>query len=213
MSRLILPGPGFSGELSERYFSGDDVYGEYFAGTSLRISVDVKATTEVLTALATNEDLRRRMWAAGWARVCDVNDWRHIIPQYEELWAELGEIRARSTNLSKDGRSHPSYPNLFARFQNLASASPQNEYRIATIASNDYAKVVFVQCMNIFRSGLLLEAPSLIRLIQLLRCDGELTVANAVTESDDAPKVMRSLGWLLKMRVCVLIPNPVDVNT
>jgi hypothetical protein len=67
--------------------------------------------------------------------------------------------------------------------------------------------------MNISRSGLLLEAPSLIRLIQLLRCDGGLTVANAVTESDDAPKVMRSLGWLLKMRVCALNPNPVDVKT
>jgi hypothetical protein len=208
-----LPGPGSSGELSERYFSGDHVYGECFADTSLRTNVDVKATTEALTALATNKGRRRRMWAASWARACDVNDWRHIIPQYEEFWAELGEIRARSINVSTDGRPHPSYPNLFARFQNLASASPQNEYRIATIASNDYAKVIFVQCMNIFRSDLLLEASSLIRLIQLPRRDGGLTVANAVTEFDDAPKVMPSLGGLLKMGVCVLIPNPVDVTT
>jgi hypothetical protein len=208
-----LPGPGFSCELSEPYFSEDHVYGKCFAGTSLRTNVYVKATTEALTALATNKGLRRLMWAAGWARACDVNDLRHIIPQYEEFWSKLGEIRKRSTDVSTEGWPYLSYPNLFARFQNLPSASPQNEYRIATIASNDYAKVVFVQCMNIFRSGLLLEAPSLIRLIQLLRCDGELTVANAVTESDDAPKVMRSLGWLLKMRVCVLIPNLVDVKT
>jgi hypothetical protein len=208
-----LPGPRFSCELSERYFSGDHVYDKYFAGTSLRTNVDVKATTEALTALATNKGRRRRMWAVGWARACDVNDLRHINPQYEEFLSKLGEIRKRSTDVSTDGWPYLSYLNLFARFQNLASASPQNEYRIATIASNDYAKVVFVPCMNISRSGLLLEAPSLIRLIQLLRCDGGLTVANAVTESDDAPKVMRSLGWLLKMRVCALIPNPVDVKT
>ena len=208
-----MPGPGFSGGLSERYFSGEHVYGEYFAGISLRTNVDVKATPEALTALATNKGLRRRMWAAGWARACDVNDWRDIIPQYEELWAELGGIRAQSTNVSTDGLSYPTYPGPFSGFQDFASASLQNEYCIAAIASHDYAEVVFVQCMNIFRSDLLLEAPSLIHLIQLLRRDGGLTVANAVTESDDAPQVMASLGCLLKMGVCVLIPNPVDVTT
>ncbi len=126
--------------------------------------------------------------------------------------AELGEIRARSTDVSTGGRPHPFYPNLFARFQYFVSAPLQNEYRIAAIASRDYAKVIFVQRMNIFRSDLSLEAPSLISLIQLLRRDGGLTVANAVTEFDDAPNVMRSLGWLLKLRVCVLTPNPVDVT-
>ena len=208
-----MPGPGFSGELSERYLSGEHVYGEYFAGTSLRTNVDVKATTGALTALATNKGLRRRMWAVGWARACDVNDWRHIIPQYEELRAELGEIRARSISVSTDGLSHPTYPGPFAGFQDFASASLQNEYCIAAIASHNYAKVIFAKRMNISRSNLLLEAPCLIRLIQLLRRDGVLTVANAVTECDGAPKVMRSLGWLIKMGVCVLIPSPVDVTT
>ena len=124
----------------------------------------------------------------------------------------IGRNSSAIANVSTGGRPHPFYPNLFARFQYFVSAPLQNEYRIAAIASRDYAKVIFVQRMNIFRSDLSLEAPSLISLIQLLRRDGGLTVANAVTEFDDAPNVMRSLGWLLKLRVCVLTPNPVDVT-
>jgi alpha-maltose-1-phosphate synthase len=210
----IMPGPGNGGELSDRYFSGEDVYGEYLAGASLSTSVDIKATTEALTVLASNDDLRARMGAAGRARACDVYDWRRIIPRYEELWAELSDIRARSTDalapISTNGLSHPSYPDPFAGFQDFASAPLRNEDCIAAIASHDYTKTIYAQRMNIFRSDLLLDSSSLIRLIQLLRRDGGMTVAAVVDEFDDAPKVMRSLGWLLKMGICVMLPNPGD---
>jgi hypothetical protein len=127
-----LPGLGFSCELPERYFSGDHVYGECFPGTSLRTNVDVKSTTETLTALATNKGLRRRMWAAGWARACDVNDLRHIIPQYEEFWRNWAKFeRDRQMCRQTAGPTHPiptflpDFSILYLRPFKMSIVSPQ----------------------------------------------------------------------------------------
>ena len=210
----VMPGPGFGRALADRYLTGEDVYGEYLAGASLSTSVDIKATTDALTALVSNEDLRRSMGAAGMARARDVYDWRRIIPRYEELWTELAAIRAGSTLLvSTDGVSHPSYPDPFTRFEGFASASIGDADKIVAIASHDDVKSIFAQRMNMFRADLLLDAASLVRLIQLSRRDDGVNVAAAVAAFDDAPSVMRSLGWLLKMGICALVPAQTATQT
>lgn len=204
----VMPGPGFGRELAERYFTGEDVYGEYLAGASLSTSVDIKATTDAMTALASNDDLRRSMGAAGMARAREVYDWRRVIPRYEELWTELSAIRAGSTGaVPTDDLSHPSYPDPFTGFQGFASASLGGEDIIVAVASHGHVKSILAQRMNTFRADLLLDAASLVRLIQLSRRGDGVSVAAAVAAFEDAPRVMRSLGWLLKMGVCALVPG------
>ena len=202
----IMPGPGNGGVLAGRYFTGEDVYGEYLAGASLSTSVDIGATVDAMTALASQDDLRRSMGAAGMARARDVYDWGRIIPRYEELWCELSAIRAGSTRaVPTDDLPHPSYPDPFTGFQGFASASLGQVDIIVAVASHDHVKSILAQRMNMFRADLLLDPASLVRLIQLSRRGDGVSVAAAVAAFEDAPRVMRSLGWLLKMGVCALV--------
>jgi alpha-maltose-1-phosphate synthase len=191
--------------LADRFAGGIDVYGEYLAGVSLSTSVDVAATTDAFVALAENEDLRRRMGAAGRARARDIYDWRQIIPRYEALWDELTAIRMAETETpATDGLRNPAFPDPFELYKGFATMSLRDDDCVKLSSPLEQLNMIFAQRMNMFRADLLLPPPDLLRLAHLSRQDGGLLVAAAIAEFQDAPRVRRSLVWLLKMGVCGL---------
>ncbi len=84
--------PSFQ-SISDHYVDGRLNYDLYVANAHLQVAVDVELCARRLAMLITNEALRRRMGAAGRARVRRDYDWPHVMRQYQALWQEQEEMR------------------------------------------------------------------------------------------------------------------------
>ena len=83
-----MPGPGLATHLSQRFLGGTDRYLQYLGQLSAMTRVSVPALTRALVTLGSDPALRRKMGAAGQARVQALYDWSRVIPQMQALWAE-----------------------------------------------------------------------------------------------------------------------------
>jgi hypothetical protein len=89
---LMAP-PGEGREAALRYATLNINYGAWLSVTARQTAVDIGAAAEAFRTLAADAELRRRMGAAGQARVREIFDWAAIIPQYQALWREQEAIR------------------------------------------------------------------------------------------------------------------------
>lgn len=96
-----MPQHGLADDLALRHALEIDTYDMYCGHTCSLVSVDVTAAADVFTRLFNSQELRLRMGNAGRERSRSTYDWKAIIPQYEELWAYLKEIRDSHGNKLK----------------------------------------------------------------------------------------------------------------
>lgn len=89
----VLPPPGAGADFADRYAAGLSNYDHYIAHTSQVTAVEVEAAADAYARLAMDPGLRRRMGDAGRARAAALYDWKAIIPQYQDVWRQLSEIR------------------------------------------------------------------------------------------------------------------------
>lgn len=80
----------------EGYLSGALSYAQYGNALSMMTEIDIGQLTEAFVVLARDPNMRRRMGTAGKARAKAVYDWRTVIPQMQDFWAELDAIRRAS---------------------------------------------------------------------------------------------------------------------
>ncbi|MEM6902844.1 MAG: glycosyltransferase family 4 protein, partial [Pseudomonadota bacterium] len=80
---------------AERYEDGLITYDRYCAESSMATAVDIPQTIAAFKELATNPDKRRAMGSAGQKRVRAHYDWRVVVKQYQELWQDLADRRAK----------------------------------------------------------------------------------------------------------------------
>jgi glycosyltransferase involved in cell wall biosynthesis len=85
--------PGTAPDLAMLHASGQLDYDNFLAHAVQLAAVDVAATAEAITLLATDPAHRRAMGEAARLRAEAVFDWSVIIPQYQALWAELAALR------------------------------------------------------------------------------------------------------------------------
>ena len=85
--------PGEGREASLRYATSNIYYGTWLSLTARLTAVDIRAAAEAFQTLAADPTLRRRMGAAGQARVRETFDWSAVIPQYQAVWREQQAIR------------------------------------------------------------------------------------------------------------------------
>jgi glycosyltransferase involved in cell wall biosynthesis len=113
-----------AGEAAARRYEVIGNYELHLVRTSLAVSVDMPELVSRLTELVTNPDLRRRMGAAGQARVKETFRWEVVYAQYQALWRELGDIRRRMAKLA-DGapRAAPHYEDPFKIFEHYPTWS------------------------------------------------------------------------------------------
>ncbi|MBC2835234.1 glycosyltransferase [Paragemmobacter straminiformis] len=76
-----------------RHAGGTDNYVQYLSQNSAMTELSVAGMARAVRALMQNPDLRARMGAAALARARGVFDWSVIIPQMQDLFAELAAIR------------------------------------------------------------------------------------------------------------------------
>ena len=90
-----LPGQYYAQE-ALRYQGGTDSYVQYCASTSALTELDLPELTARILQLARNPELRRKMGAAGKARVQALYDWARVVPQMQALWGEQDARRKAS---------------------------------------------------------------------------------------------------------------------
>lgn len=107
----VMPPAPAGLELAHRHALGIDNYDQYCGNSCAFVAVDIPATTNALQQLVSSPALRQQMGQAGRARALEVYDWQRIIPQYEDLWQTLAQIRqaaaSRPTHTGWPARSDP----------------------------------------------------------------------------------------------------------
>jgi len=89
----LTPGARLGGDLAQRHALGIDTYDMYCGHVCSFVAVDIEATSQAFTRMFSSPELRQQMGEAGRQRAREVYDWSVIIPQYENLWEQLAEIR------------------------------------------------------------------------------------------------------------------------
>ena len=206
----LAPPAGSGQELVRRYLAGEDVYGEYLAGTSQSVAVDVEATAAHLERLVETPALRRKMGTAAQARVRAIYDWKSIIPAYEDLWRELNVVREREAHVGprvKHAITGPTELDPYAVFRSFPTHALRELDRIEVA---DQAARLLAQRlqhrMNMFAPVHLIEPAELPRLLTIL--NRNRTVGEALADWPDAKRnhVLRTLVWLVKMGVARYLP-------
>ena len=118
--------PGAGIDIADRYAAGLDKYDRMIGIASLATAVDVDACADAIARLANDRELRARLGAAGRARARRLYDWRVVVAAYQDLWAELAEIRAGGVGVALRDHTKQSakvdYPDPFAIYRTYPTA-------------------------------------------------------------------------------------------
>ena len=216
----IMPRAGLGGDLALRHALEVDTYDMYIGHACSLTAVDVEATTSAFTALFESEDLRRKMGTAGLTRAREVYDWARIIPQYEDLWAELNEERKRAADGTVTKSSWPARPDPFAAFEAYPTHVLTEASHLEATASDVVALCAQVEAMRTLAminfAKLVQPTPDEVRLVLATAVKGSTRAVDLVRDiaAERRAQVFRGLGWLLKVGVLKLtetaVVNPVQ---
>lgn len=205
------PEPGSAAQLARGFAADLFNYDHYIGYVSQSVAVEIEPAAAAVTRLAGDDELRRKLGAAGARRARETFDWSHIVAAYQELWRELAERRAKDSEVAPlntaepephPGRGDPT--RLFAGYPTqhlcgttwvaLLSEDPE-----AQLAKLDGLKIVnFGQEHRLPEAGraalLALLAAGPLRLDALLADQGEGTRERAVA----------TVAWLAKFGVVAL---------
>jgi len=202
----IAPPPPTGLAIADRYFNHLDNYGEQLCAAAQSTAVDIRAASEAIRALAEKPDMRAAFGTSARAHAQNVYDWKHIITQYEALWAEMGRQHraAPPANIFPDRwqAAHLAYPNPWQMFSSFPAATLGQNTKLALDSSAEHVDLILRHEMNFFVPDLLLPREELVRLAENFaegKCIGDVL---AHYESAQRDAVWRSCGWLLKMGIC-----------
>ena len=196
----LMASPGDGLETARHYAAGTLNYHAMLAEISRMTVVDVRAATAAFDALMADAELRRRMGAAGQARVREIFDWAGIIPQHQDLWQEQQRIRAASAVPARPVPPDPSHMDPTEAFAAWPSAAFSLSQRLR--AEEEVSGYDAIALLN-FTTGALpntLKADEILSFPNELRRRGEATAGELLEmlgpESRAAGK--RALLWLMR---------------
>ena len=201
----LAPAPGTGVELVRRYVIGEDVYGEYLAGVSQSVAVDIDATTEALRRLISDPNLRRKIGRAAKKRARETFDWSVVIPAYEALWDELDQRRdvdAPSPSAVQNAITGPRELDPFSVFRSFPSRTlgPDDRLELSDGAAGQLAQRLRHR-MNMFLPVHLIELADLPQLLHVLQRTHRVEDVLAQWPDTSRDKLTLTLVWLVKMGV------------
>ena len=69
-------------------------FAQYSGNLSAQVEINVPALIDAIVGLASNDTLRKKMGENAIKRVETTYDWSVVVPQMQDVWAHLAEIRA-----------------------------------------------------------------------------------------------------------------------
>lgn len=204
----LMPAAGLGTDLALRHALEIDTYDMYCGHACTMVAVDVQATAQAFRKLFASPELRRQMGEAGRRRARELYDWAVIIPQYEALWARLGEVR-RAQGAGLKPLAHP-WPARMDPFHAFAAypthtLTPQTKLALADL---DVAQALErvnacrgLSMMNFAKAVLPAEAE--VRAVLERAAEAEKSAAELVQGivAGRQPFVFRALAWLVKLGV------------
>ena len=199
----IAPGPGAGVDIADRYGIGLETYDRFIGIAALSTMTDVDACATAISRLANDRELRARMSAAGRERAARLYDWRVVVGAYQDLWAELAEIRSGAEGIGIRDHATQSaktdFPDPFDMFQghptSLLTESSMVGFKSKSPARD--LEVVRMGELHTFVSYALLPEPSLDALMAELSA-GPKRVGDLAAFQRDRRKLLRTLAWLGK---------------
>jgi glycosyltransferase involved in cell wall biosynthesis len=210
----IMPQSGLGGDFAYRHAVEIDNYDFYCGYTSMLIAVDIDAATEAFVSLFDSPALRQRMGVAGKERAKSVYDWKNIIGRYEELWANLNEIRIANSNESN--LSTQPWPARMDPFQGFSSYPTQTLTPETTLKRSDG------QSQSVLNSKLRYRKLKMIEFSEMI-LPSDVELQSVLKQADAYPRgikaqyliadipdnrkpyVLRSLTWLVKMGILKVV--------
>lgn len=135
--QTMAPPAGFSPALPQMLERGS--YDRYCGEAAMMVAVDIDAAAQAFLRLFTNADLRRTMGEAGRRRARSVFDWSIIIRRYQDLIAELAEIRLSAPR--RERHLWPARLDTFLAFRAYPTATLSAETRLEGGAVQDRSQI------------------------------------------------------------------------
>lgn len=204
----IMPAANLGADLAMRHALNIDTYDMYCGHTSSLVAVDIEAAAEALHRLVASQELRREMGEAGRNRAREIYDWRAIIPQYESLWKQLGEIRKEKAGpLNQLRAPWPARADPFHAFANYPTGTLTPETQLALACSDidqccaEVEKYRQLAMVN-YAHYVLPSAEEVKQVLESAR-HGTVVAELLLSRIVEArrPFVFRGLAWLLKLGV------------
>lgn len=200
-----MPKAGLGRDLAFRHALEVDTYDMYIGQTASLIAVDIEATTAAFTALFASKELRYKMGASGQARARERYDWSRIIPQYEDLWANLNEERIRASRTQGIKHSWPARPDPFDAFAFYPTQILTEETKLAATSQDIESlcrRTEDIRSLDMVSfARLVLPTPKEVRMVIKRAVDGPTRAVDLIQNvpSERKPYVLRGLSWLLKV--------------
>jgi glycosyltransferase involved in cell wall biosynthesis len=139
---LLPPGGGRGEVLARRHALELDSYQAYAGTVAQHTAVHVRRAAEALAALMADPELRRRMGAAGQARIRERFDWPVVARAYRALTEELAAIRRAAPDPPARQRVQPMRGDPFGDFAGFATHTLGLDSPIAAVAGVSGADVL-----------------------------------------------------------------------
>jgi alpha-maltose-1-phosphate synthase len=203
----LMAAPGDGEDLAFRHDAGVDDYDHYVGTSAQFVSVDPGKAADAFTALIENPDLRRKMGEAGRQRAETTFDWKVIVGQYQELWAELKGRRTKARVTAPRGetsQANPSRGDPFALFEHYPTRIIDKDvvFEDGPVSLHDAMRLGYMGRLN----GSL-NAPEVdIHAVLDHLAENGATTTGALLDlvpADRRPGLRRTLVWLAKLGVIV----------
>jgi alpha-maltose-1-phosphate synthase len=197
------PAAGAGIDIADRYGIGLDTYDRFIGAAALSTMTDVGACADAIVRLATDRELRGRQSAAAIARAHRLYDWRVVVESYQDLWAELADIRANAEGIGirdhATQTARPDFPDPFDMFQGHPTTLIGGDTRVQvkSQAVKDDLALVREGELHTFMHYAFLPADTVDRLVEQLMT-GPVRVRDLPAFGSDRRKLLRTLAWLGK---------------
>jgi hypothetical protein len=212
------PRAGSGGDLAYRHANGWINYDHYVGGASQLIAVDIGDAAKALIELINSPDLRKKMGETAKARARAVFDWRVVIGQYEDLWAEMNAKRLAAPPqlpLRRDLALNPRRMDPFLLFGGYATEWLTGATMITLTLGQSWSSIqdlLKVQ-LAIYGAASLPNERELQVIFDRLSRTRQISAEDLVAPipPERRPFVERGLLWLAKYQVVTILPRSTEI--
>jgi glycosyltransferase involved in cell wall biosynthesis len=205
----LLPPAGAGRDLASLYGVDTLSYSDYVANLAMATAVDVEACTEAIVRLVGDDGLRQKLGENGRQRARSTYDWSVVVAKHEELWTELGELRAAGPPrfAAKKRPYNPLMPDPFELHGHYPTRVLGGTDRVSLGTGHELFERLSESTMTRYGADYRAKLEVCASLVEKLRAGETFTVAQIVEThpGETGAAMLRSLGHLAKFDVIRVI--------